>query len=192
MRGENENQFRCQWLRRTWQVGIAHEKLWVRSARVSRLLFGSLPCNTRPPEPAPSSMEICDRIQNGKERKRGCLAQLGQMRLPASFPATTYEACADLCTEREAATTGHLQELDKCDRGSQLPEFLDKDTAGFGKQRTRCAGTKVRAIDQTRHKQYTKNWLRDDGSHGSGVKLGTHGGQSWTQPRAQRGASWQR
>jgi hypothetical protein len=34
--------------------------------------------------------------------------------------------------------------------------------------------------------------LRDDGSHGSGVKLGTHGGQSWTQPRAQRGASWQR
>lgn len=31
---------------------------------------------------------------------------------------------------------------------------------------------KVRVIDQTRHKQYTKNWLRDDGSHGSVVKLG--------------------
>lgn len=164
----------------------------IRSARVSQLLSGSLPCNTRPPKLAPSSTENCDRLQSGEKRMRDSLAQLGQMRLPASFPATTYEACADLCTEREAAPTRHLQELDKCDRSSRLPELLDKRYGNFGKRRTKCAGTKVRAIDQTRHKQYMKNWLRDDGSHGSVVKLGTHGGRPWTRPRAQRGASWRR
>lgn len=91
---------------------------WGSGQLASQLLFESLPCNTRPPKLAPSSAENCDRLQTGKKEKRDCLARLGQMRLPASFPATTYEACADLCTAREAATTGHLQELDKCDRSS--------------------------------------------------------------------------
>jgi hypothetical protein len=88
------------------------------------------------------------------------------------------EACADLCTACKAATTGHLQELDKGDRSLQLPIFRDEDFLSLTNEEQNALAKKVRAIDQTRYEQYTKNWLRDDGSHGSVVKLGTHGGQS--------------